>query len=213
MAGQTRICAEKMRVDRRSPVHRRCCGLWWTWRRCTWRGAGAAGRRPGRRTGRIWRSRIRGLRSLSQEFTQRLEGTVGLCHPQLRLACWTKILSCDLLRVVAQYRKVRILEMKRGAFTVKAGAVGVLDVGACRERRYRPVRQPRENDQEQADGVGDRGGAAPAVPVENRRTVFRSVHDAALTSGKGRRSIVSGIRTMQSFSGHVAWVQHRSPKP
>ena len=154
MAEQTRIRAEKMRVDDRSPVHRRCCGLWWTWRWWTWRGAWAAGWRLGRRIGRICRSRFRGLRSLSQEFTQRLEGTVGLCHPQLRPACWTRILSCDLLRVVTQCRKVRILEMKRGACTdMKAAAVGVLDVGACRGRRYRPVRQPRENDQEQADGI------------------------------------------------------------
>ena len=46
MAGQTRIRAEKMRVDRRSPVHRRGCGLWWTWRRCASRGAWAAGGAP-----------------------------------------------------------------------------------------------------------------------------------------------------------------------
>ena len=121
--------------------------------------------------------------------------------PPAAAACLlARILSCDLLRVVAQCRKVRILEMKRGAFTdMKAAAVGVLDVGACRERRYRPVRQPRENDQEQADGIGDRGGAAPAVPVENRRTVCQPVHDAALTSGKGRCAIVSGIRPCSAF--------------
>jgi hypothetical protein len=107
---------------------------------------------------------------------------------------------CDLLRVVAQCRKVRIPEMKRGAVTeMKAGAVGMLDVGACRERRYRPVRQPRENDQEQADGVSDRGGAARAIPVENRRTVCQPVHDAALTSGKCRCAVPSGIRPCGAF--------------
>src|SRR5262249_35656506 len=128
----------------------------------------------------------RGLRSLLQEFAQRLEGTVGLRHLQPRPACRTRIMSWDLLRVVAQGRKVRILEMKIGAFTeMKAGAVGVLDVSTCRERRYRQGRQPRDNEREQ-DCVGERDGAARAVSVENRRTGFQAVHDAAFTSGKVR---------------------------
>jgi hypothetical protein len=70
------------------------------------------------------------------------------------------------------------------------------DVGACRDRRFAQYVSPEKMTR---SSISDRGGAAPAVPVENRRTVCQPVHDAALTSGKCRCAVLSGIRPCSAF--------------
>src|SRR5262249_18404448 len=97
------------------------------------------------------------------------------------------IVDWDLLRVIAQGRKVWILEMGiRASTVVEAGASRVVDVGACGQRQGQrsEIRQSREKNQPGAcvsvfNGVA--GAAAHAVPVANRRTVVQGVHDAAPT--------------------------------